>query len=80
MRQLKKVELLRVYYRDKLRGEVILKLLCNPDRRGELDRIRSQDLNAGKPHRIIENDAVSTFWVFTGHPPYSPFLQCAPDI
>ena len=39
-------------------GEVMLKLLCNPDRRGELDRILFQDLYAGEPHGIIENDAV----------------------
>ena len=39
-------------------GEVMLKLLCDPDRRGELDRILSQDLNAEEPHGIIENDAV----------------------
>lgn len=40
------------------RGEVMLKLLCDTDRRGELDRILSQDLNEGEPHGIIENDAV----------------------
>lgn len=39
-------------------GEVMLKLLCDPERRGELDRILSQGLNAGEPHGIIENDAV----------------------
>lgn len=39
-------------------GEVMLKLLCDPDRRGELDRILYQGLNAGEPHGIIENDAV----------------------
>ena len=48
----------RVYYRDNLRGEVMLKLRCNPDRRGELDCIRPQDWKAGESHRIIENDAV----------------------
>ena len=47
-----------MYYRDKLREELMLKLLCNSDRRGELDRIRSQDLNAGEFHGVIENDAV----------------------
>ena len=39
-------------------GEVMLKLLCDPDRRSELDRILFQDLYAGKPHEIIGNDAV----------------------
>lgn len=39
-------------------GEVMLKLLCDPDRRGELDRILSQGLNAGEANGIIENDAV----------------------
>ena len=58
IRQLKKVGHLWVYYQNKLRGEVMLKPLCNPDRRGELYRIRSQDLNAGEPHGIIKNDAV----------------------
>ena len=40
-------------------GEVMLKLLCDPDGRGELDRILSQGLNAGESHGIIENDAVN---------------------
>lgn len=40
------------------RGEVMLKLLCDTDGRGELDRILSQGLNAGEPYGIIENDAV----------------------
>ena len=48
IRQLKKRGLLRVYYRDKLRGKVMMKLLCNPDRRSDLDRIQFQDLKAGR--------------------------------
>ena len=65
-------------------GEVMLKLLCNPDKRGELDRILSQDLYTGKPYGIIENDASGrkrrscAFWVFIGHSSYQSFLQCAP--
>lgn len=44
----------------------MLKLLCNPDRRGELDRIQFPVLNAGEPHGIIENDAVdeNSCWTF----------------
>ena len=48
-----------MYYRDKLCGEAMLKLLCNPDRRGGFDCIQFQDLKAGEPHGIIENDAVN---------------------
>ena len=40
------------------KGEVMLKLLCDTDRRGELDRILSQGFHAGEPYGIIENDAV----------------------
>ena len=40
------------------RGEVMLKLLCDPDRKGELDRILSQDLNVGKIYGTIDSDAV----------------------
>lgn len=40
------------------KGEVMLKLLCDTDRRGELERILSQGLNAGKPYGIMENDAL----------------------
>ena len=46
------------YLTNDRRGEVMLKLLCDTDGRGELDRILSQGLNAGEPYGIIENDAV----------------------
>lgn len=46
------------YLTNDRRGEVMLKLLCDMGRRGELDRILSQGLNAGEPYGIIENDAV----------------------
>lgn len=46
------------YLTNDRRGEVMLKLLCDTDRRGELDRILSQGLNAGEPYGIIEEDAV----------------------
>mgnify|MGYP006968283216 CR=1 FL=1 len=40
------------------RGEVMLKLLCDWDRREALDRILSQGLCAGNPNGTIENDAM----------------------
>lgn len=46
------------YLTNDRRGEVMLKLLCDTDRRGELDRILFQGLNAGEPYGIIEKDAV----------------------
>ena len=46
------------YLTNDRRGEVMLKLLCDTEGRGELDRVLSQGLNAGEPYGIIENDAV----------------------
>ncbi len=40
------------------KGEVMLRLLCDRDRREELDRILSQGLCAGNPNGTIENDAL----------------------
>lgn len=40
------------------KGEVMLGLLCDRDRREELDRILSQGLCAGNPGGVIENDAL----------------------
>lgn len=40
------------------KGEVMLKLLCDRDRREALDRILSQGLCAGNPGGNIENDAL----------------------
>ena len=38
-------------------GEVILALLCDPEKTAELDRILSQGLTAGNPGRTTEQDA-----------------------
>ena len=38
-------------------GEVILALLCDPEKTAELDRILSQGLTAGNPGRATEQDA-----------------------
>ncbi|MDE6640417.1 MAG: hypothetical protein K2K63_07830 [Acetatifactor sp.] len=46
------------YLTNDRRGEVMLKLLCDTNGRGELDRILSQGLNTGEPYGMIENDAV----------------------
>jgi len=40
------------------RGEVILKLLCDPAKTAALDRILMQGLNAKKPGWLVENDAI----------------------
>ena len=40
------------------KGEVMLRLLCDRDRREELDRILSQGLCAGNPSGVMENDAL----------------------
>ena len=40
------------------RGEVLLRLLCDPERKAELDGILSQDLSEGRPNWLIEHDAI----------------------
>lgn len=40
------------------RGEVILKLLCDPEKRAALNRLLSSDLNAKEPGWLVENDAI----------------------
>lgn len=39
-------------------GDVILGLLCDPDRRAALDGILSEDLAPARPNFIVENDAM----------------------
>ena len=39
-------------------GDVILRLLCDPDRRAALDGILSEDLAPALPNFIVENDAM----------------------
>ena len=40
------------------RGEVLLRLLCDPERKAELDEILSQDLSKGSTNWLIEHDAI----------------------
>lgn len=40
------------------RGEVILQLLCDPEKRMALDLLLSSDLNAKEPGWLVENDAI----------------------
>lgn len=40
------------------RGEVILKLLCDPEKRMALNELLSSDLNAKEPGWLVENDAI----------------------
>ena len=46
------------YLTNDRKGEVILKLLCDPDRREELDGILTLDLYKGAPNGVMEKDAV----------------------
>ena len=46
------------YLTNDRKGEVILKLLCDPDRREELDGILTLDLHKGAPNGVMEKDAV----------------------
>lgn len=46
------------YLTNDYRGEVILKLLCDPDKTAELNRILSLGLNAREPGWPVENDAI----------------------
>lgn len=39
-------------------GEVILKLLCDPEKRMALNELLSSDLNAKEPGWLVENDAI----------------------
>ena len=39
-------------------GEVVLRLLCEPDKRAMLDDILMQDLVGSRPHWLVENDAM----------------------
>ena len=40
------------------RGEVILQLLCDPEKRAALNQLLSSDLNAKEPGWLVENDAI----------------------
>ena len=40
------------------RGEVLLRLLCDPELKAALDRILSEDLSDGRPNWLIEHDAL----------------------
>ena len=40
------------------RGEVILKLLCDPERSADLNRLLSSDLYAKEPGWLVEHDAI----------------------
>lgn len=46
------------YLTNDYRGEVILKLLCDPDKTAALNRILSQGLHAREPGWPVENDAI----------------------
>lgn len=39
-------------------GDVVLRLLCDPDKRAVLDGILSEDLDPARPDFIVENDAM----------------------
>lgn len=47
------------YLTNDFRGEVLLKLLCDPEMIAELNRILSQGLNAREPGWPVENDAIN---------------------
>ena len=40
------------------RGEVLLRLLCDPERKAALDGILSEDLAEGRSNWLIEHDAI----------------------